>query len=449
VFKYIYGQILEKTVFPVGDLIEGGGFMQWLRQYRNEQWLHASQLREIQKDRLSEILDYARKKVPFYKNLPKRLEDPFEDIKQFPILDKSKINKNLDQLLTVPKEKLVAVSSSGSSGVQGTVYMDKSAQASQRAMQMLWFEWSGFQMGDTVLQTGMTLDRGLIKGAKDFLLKTMYIPAFNLDPALLKNILAEIEKKPRKYLFGYASSLNVLAQTALDLKVSNIKFEYAVSWGDKLFPQYRAKIKQAFGCETLDTYGCTEGAMIASQCRYGRYHLSINQCFVEVVDDNFQPARAGELGNVVATRLDNFAMPLIRYKLGDLIEMEPENPENCPCGRKSPHLRRVIGRDTDIVLTRSGKHMIVHFFTAIFEFVPEIKQFKVVQRNLDEIEIHYIPGPGFSLETLTKIENKIHTHLQEKFSIRWKETSEILPTKSGKPQIIQSFLKGNPSPKNT
>lgn len=436
-----YNHILEKGVLPLGDKLEGGDFMRWLHQYRQEQWLPGEQLRQLQQKRLNDTLTFARSQVPFYKDITASSGNPFDDIKQFPILTKIKIKENIDQFLTQPKEHLVAESGSGSSGVQGTVYLDRSAQASQRAMQMLWFEWSGYRIGDSILQTGMTLNRGFFKKTKDFLLDTSYVPAFNLDRNAVETILRKVEKTPRRYLFGYASSLYVLAQTALEAGIRNVKFDYAVSWGDKLFTHYRQKIKQAFGCETLDTYGCSEGAMIAGECRQRQFHLSVNQCYIEIVDDDGQPVRAGQMGKVLATRFDNFAMPLIRYYIGDLVELDAEEGAACACGRQLPRLRRVIGRDTDIVKTATGKQLIVHFFTAIFEHIPGISQFKVVQKNLNEMEIHYIPNSDFRYETLLITEKKIHSHLQEKFPIKWIATRRIAPTKSGKPQIIQSFLK--------
>lgn len=436
----LYNRSLEHIIFPVGDRIEGGSFFHWLRQYRGEQWLSARELERIQFDRLAQILAYARTNVPFYKNID-HLSDSFEFVKQFPVMRKTDINEHINQLVTQPKEKLIAESGSGSTGIQGTVYMDKSAQASQRAMQMLWFEWSGYRMGDSILQTGITPKRGFVKKAKDYFLNTDYTPAFNLDTDAVRKILRKVEKQPRQYLFGYASSLYVLAQTAVELGISNINFKHAVSWGDKLFPHYRKVIRQAFGCETLDTYGCTEGTMIGAECPQGKFHLSINQCFLEIVDDDGLPVPPGNIGKVLATRLDNYAMPLIRYYVGDLAELEPGEPTTCACGRSLPLLRRVVGRDTDIVRTRSGKQMIVHFFTGIFEHIPQIQQFKVVQENLDEINIFYIPKTDFRREVLSEIEARIYVHLQEKLPINWIETSRIEATKSGKPQIIQSFLK--------
>lgn len=439
--KKLYNRALENIALPVGDFIEGGSFVNWLRRYRREQWLSSEDFERLQNERLAAILEFARRRVPFYENQPPLSGKPSIDIQRFPIMRKTVINENIDSLTVVPKENLIASSGSGSSGVQGTVYLDKSAQASQRAMQMLWFEWSGYRAGESILQTGMTLERGFVKNAKDWLLRTLYIPAFTLDAKSLEIVLRRLQKQPRQYLFGYASSLYVLAKTALEMNVKTIRFKYAVSWGDKLFPHFRQKIREAFGCETLDTYGSTEGAMIGAECTAGTFHLCGNQTFIEVVNDEGEPVAKGEMGKVLATRLDNYAMPLIRYYLGDLIELDSSEQKICLCGRSLPKLQRIIGRDTDIIRTRSGKYLIVHFFTAIFEHIPQIKQFQVVQKSLDEIEIHFIPGRDFNAEIFEIIENKINENLREKFPVRWMKTDFIAPTGSGKPQIIQSFLK--------
>ena len=442
-FNAAYNKTLEYAILPIGDRFEGGGFMRWLQLYRDEQQYTFERLKQIQATRLCRVLTFARTRIPYYMNIGAS-GDPYELLERFPIVRKFHVSSRSDEMTARPKEQLRAESGSGSSGIQSTVYMDASAQASQRAMQMLWFEWSGYRIGDSILQTGITPVRGVVKRSKDLLLRTDYVPAFDLDKGVIRNALQRVaSRRPPAYLFGYASSLYVLAQAASELGIGDIQFKHAVSWGDKLFPHYRETIREAFGCETLDTYGCTEGAMIGAECRHGSFHLSINQCYVEIVDDDGMPVPAGTMGKVLVTRLDNFAMPLIRYYLGDLAELEPEDGSKCECGRSLPRLRRVIGRDTDIVRTRSGKHMIVHFFTGIFEHVPQIRQFKVVQDSLDEVQIHYIPGPGFSAGVLEQIERKMNDHLKERLPVCWIETDKIEPTKSGKPQIIQSSLKQN------
>ena len=162
--------------------------------------------------------------------------------------------------------------------------------------------------------------------------------------------------------------------------------------------------------------------------------------YLVLLDDNGNEVPPGEPGKIVVTRLDNFAMPLIRYYLGDIAIAEDPG-KTCSCGRSFPLLKQVIGRDTDIVMTRSEKYMVVHAFTGIFEHIPEIKQFQIIQKNLDGIEIEYIPDTGFNNKILADIKSKIDAALKEDFPIQFREVDFIAPTPSGKPQIIQSFLK--------
>ena len=103
-------------------------------------------------------------------------------------------------------------------------------------------------------------------------------------------------------------------------------------------------------------------------------------------------------------------------------------------------LEKVIGRDTDIVHTPSGKALIVHFFTGIMEHFEQIKQFKVVQRNKSEIEIEYIPDENFELDILDQISETMYGKANERFTIRYIEVNSIAATASGKPQIIQNLI---------
>lgn len=234
-----------------------------------------------------------------------------------------------------------------------------------------------------------------------------------------------------------------MAQYAKESGINDIHFEAAVSWGDKLFPHYKELIEKQFRTRVFDTYGCSEGLMIAGECAEGKMHIMTSQVYIEIVDEEGNEVPPGTLGRVLATRLDNFAMPLIRYYIGDLaIVADPE--KRCGCGKPYPMLEKVIGRDTDIVKTRSGRSMIVHFFTGIFEFYPEIKQFRVIQRDLDSMEIEYVKDTGFHNSILDKVTKDIENHLGETFPVKFSEVESIPDTPSGKPQIIQSFIINQP-----
>jgi phenylacetate-CoA ligase len=430
--------IIENIILPLFDTINGGSFSKYIKRWRVYDKLSKEELSAVQRNNLDKILKFAIDNIPFYKSIQYN-NDPYQLIRNFPIMKKSIVKENINSLVFGDKERLIKEASSGSSGIQGIVYLDKDAQSSHRAVQIHWWEWAGYRFGKPILQTGITPNRGFIKGLKDKILKTDYVSAYNLDTNDVLTKLKELQINPVSHFCGYASSLFVFAKIAKENNITDIKFESVVSWGDKLFPHFRQLIENQFNTRVHDTYACTEGAMIAGQCKQGAYHLMTPQTYVEIVDDDGNPVPYGTLGKVLVTRLDNFAMPLIRYYLGDLAELEDPD-KTCSCGMHYPQLKRVIGRDTDIIKTASGKFMVVHAFTGIFEHIPEIKQFRVIQHNLDEIIIEYIQDLGFTQKTLEMITDKIQNYLNEKFPIIYKEVDFIPPTASGKPQLIQSFL---------
>jgi phenylacetate-CoA ligase len=238
---------------------------------------------------------------------------------------------------------------------------------------------------------------------------------------------------------GYASSLYTYAKLANENGLDDVRFKAVVSWGDKMFPHYRSLIEKQFSTEVFDTYGASEGTMIAAECEHHNYHIMTPHVFVEILDNNGKEVSPGEMGYIAVTRLDNFLMPLIRYKIGDLA-VKASNGKQCPCGRRFPLLEKIIGRDTDIVYTPGGKALIVHFFTGIFEFIREIEQFQVVQHSLYDIEIRIIPSNTFYEGCLVGIKKEICKKADEGLNIRFSEVNEIHPGPSGKPQIIMSHL---------
>jgi phenylacetate-CoA ligase len=157
---------------------------------------------------------------------------------------------------------------------------------------------------------------------------------------------------------------------------------------------------------------------------------------VELLDDEGNEVAEGEIGHVVVTSLIHKAMPLIRYKVGDLAIKLPRNqyPKEKELGLSL--FQKIIGRETDIVETPLGKKLIVHSFTGVFEYYPEINQFQVVQRTKELLTIRYIIGVNFKPAVLEKIKNQLDTLAEELLNIDFIRVDEILPSKSGKPQIV-------------
>jgi phenylacetate-CoA ligase len=360
----------------------------------------------------------------------------------FPLLNKKIINERSQEMLSkgVEIKNLVVESSSGSSGIRTKVYMSKTEAFRTIAAQTHLWSWAGYQPGDKLVQLGITTNRSMTKRIKDYLFRVLYLPAFEINNSVIDSNLKRMQRFGGQYFGGYASGLFAYAKRANELGYS-LSFDAVISWGDKLFPHYRKEIERAFNCNVFDTYGSTEGFVIAGQCEHMNYHVLTPHVHLELLSDLGKEVEAGEIGKVTVTRLDAFTQPLVRYQLGDLA-IRKSLLEVCKCGRPYPMLELIIGRNTDVVQTPKGNKLIVHFFTGIFEHVPEIIQFRVVQNTIHDIVIEVIHelDPLNWNQVSDSVQNTMWEKAGEQFPFTWKQVQEIPNTPSGKPQIIQSAI---------
>jgi len=441
--KNIYGHFVEGFLFRGGDFLLGTDFIRQLEHHRKISHETESVLRELQLKKLDFILQFATQNIPYYSKLNvKQSSDPESWLRKFPLLTKPILRDNTNALLSVPKSSLICYPTSGSSGIQTEVFIDKKEQSLLRAILVNWWEWTGYYLGKPMFQTGMAPNRGILKSVKDLVTRTKYFIAFGLNENEILQELRKIEGKSNFHLGGYASSLYVIAEVAKKHNM-NLRFDAAISWGDKMFDHYKKSVEESFQTKVFENYGLNEGFMVGMKKDLPYFYVYTPNVYLELLDEFGNEVSYGDMGHVVLTKLDGFAMPLIRYHTGDLAVRLPieRYPENRDLG--FPLLERVIGRDTDLVKTPEGNTLIVHTFTGIFEFFPEIKQFKVVQHELEQIIIEYIPSDTFTIGVLSKIRNEIHKKAKTDLKIEFQKVQQISSTKSGKPQIIESSIAGN------
>lgn len=433
-----YTKFTEKIILPLSDVILGTSLWKTFNEWKIIEKKSSNELNEIQINALKKILKHTVKEVPYYKAQGIIYnKDVKKYLLEFPILTKEILKKT--DLLSCSKENLIKSCSSGSTGIQSCVYMSENEKAITFAIQALWWYWSGYSFGNTVLQTGINTKRGIIKKFKDILLRFKYINAFSLNENDILKLLKKLKHSQKQHLVGYASSLYLIAKIAKKHNINDIKFESVMSLGDKMFDHYRKTIEEQFKTKVFDTYGCSEGLMMAGECEKGKYHIMSPHIYMEILDDYGFEVEPGEIGHVTITRLDAYAMPLIRYQLGDLA-IKGNPTDICSCGRSFPLLGKVIGRETDLIQFPSGKFITVHSFTAIFEYFCEIKQFQIVELD-DGIMIRYIKDYGFNNNTLNQLESKIREQVDSELNIVFKEENFIKPTASGKPCMVISKKK--------
>jgi phenylacetate-CoA ligase len=271
---------------------------------------------------------------------------------------------------------------------------------------MRMWNWGGYVPGEPYLTLNLNPRTLLKKRLQDVLFRCSY-HGFNANAADVDAVLDDLRRRRVKHLIGYASSLFLLSRAMRERGIANPGVRSILSTGDTLHPNYRRVIEDAFGVGVCDYYGAGgEGVHIASQCeRRGDYHVHVENAVVEVLKDG-RPAEGGEMGEIVITQLNNHAMPLIRYATQDLATVSKNDA--CPCGRQMPLVSSIQGRVPDIVFAPDGTYLVVHFFTILFEYIPEILQFQIVQRTRERITARIVAAASYDRRAVeAKIESAI------------------------------------------
>ncbi|MBL9125019.1 MAG: phenylacetate--CoA ligase family protein [Planctomycetaceae bacterium] len=161
------------------------------------------------------------------------------------------------------------------------------------------------------------------------------------------------------------------------------------TFGELLDPRLRELCQRNWGVPVVDGYSSQEVGYIAQQCpETEQYHVQAESVLVEVLDDEGRPCQPGATGRVVVTTLHNFAMPLIRYEIGDYAEVG----DKCPCGRGLPVLRRIVGRQRNLAVLPDGRTVwpcLSDRLTsgASLSGLPPIRQYQVTQIEPDAVEV--------------------------------------------------------------
>lgn len=261
-------------------------------------------------------------------------------------------------------------------------------------------------------------------------------------PAAILNSASDItlqakwltREKPT-YLLTYPSNLNALAQLFLEKKLPLENLRGVETLGEALGDDVRTFCHKAWGVPLVDMYSTQEVGYIALQCPEDEvhYHVQAENILVEVVDEKNRPCGPGEIGRVLVTTLHNFAMPLIRYEVGDYAEVGPP----CPCGRGLPVLKRILGRVRNMLTLPSGEKRWPDFGFRHYEAIAPIRQFQMVQKSLEDIEMRLVVDVPLNEGQEAKLAKVIQVALGHPFRITFSYHPTIQRSASGK---FEDFL---------
>jgi phenylacetate-CoA ligase len=240
---------------------------------------------------------------------------------------------------------------------------------------------------------------------------------------------------------GYAEALDFLAHYLKSRSDLGVRPKALMSSAQTLPEQSRKLIEEAFGCRVFDKYGAREFSGIAYECAaHTGHHIVAEGFIVEILRDG-QPVKPGEMGEIVITDLNNFCLPFVRYRLGDLgVAVDPDFA--CPCGRGLPLIGNIEGRVQSIIQGTHGKFLPGSFFPHYLkEFDHAIQRFQVVQEREGAITFHVVRGGRFSDDVLQEVLTTFREHLGEDMQIDVSFVDNIEMVRTGKRLASVSRLK--------
>ena len=240
------------------------------------------------------------------------------------------------------------------------------------------------------------------------------------------------------YLLAYPSNLSALARYFLEKGYLLNNIREIRSFGEALGDSVRNICRQAWNVGIVDGYTTQEVGIIAIQCpdHEENYHVQSENCLVEVVDDQGVPCRPGEIGRILVTSLHNFAMPLIRYEIGDYAEVGL----SCPCGRGLPVLKKILGRVRNMLILPNGEKKWPSLAYSQYADIAPIQQFQVIQKSLESIEMRLVVNELLNKEQEQGLAKVIANSLGYPFQVSFTYMDEIPRSSSNKFEEFMSEI---------
>jgi phenylacetate-CoA ligase len=441
----MYAPVVKYAILPLIEIKRGYSTpsLIHLRKLEKSQWRSREQLEDLQNKRLRALIRHAYENVPYYHKIFRQKKLKPDDIKttydllKLPILTKQEIKKNLSDLIAknYPPKRLTPSSTGGSTGEPLKFYKDKHTGTIGIATLFRTWRWAGWEIGDKYVDLwGSWHDTAQYtkmwtKINNIFLQNHLMLDAANLSEQSMTKYLQQIRKFQPKIVRGYAQALSLLARFMKHKGINDIKVNSIITAGEQLFDYQRKPLEDAFGGDVFDSYGCRESAVIAAECpEHMGYHISVETGLYEFVKAD-EHVSSGELGKILITDFNNYAMPFIRYEVGDA--GRPTH-DMCSCGRGLPLMQSIEGRITDFIITPDGKYILGTGLSQLFWKYESVKQAIIVQEAKDKLIIKLVRESNYTQKDTTHIEREMRRFVGDDMKIEFEFVKTIPLGVSGK-----------------
>lgn len=441
----VYGYYWKRRRFA-------GVFEQELYGFRERESYTTEQWRDYQTVQLRHLLLHAYDTVPFYREKYsahgfcrtdfERFE--LEYLSRLPFLEKEDLRRfGTSTLLSSVREKGGQFfSSSGSTGTPTQIlYSHAFHQRWSAAFESRIREWAGLHRG---------LERGMIGGRRiiaeglarppfyryNAAEKQVYFSAYHIAARNIQSYLEGIEKHRLAYLTGYAMSNFFLARFFEESGVSVPELQAVVTSSEVLTDEMRAVFQRVYGCKTFDSYSGVEACALISETESGCLLSSPDVGIIEVIDSESNYVSDGYSGELVCTGLLNFDQPLIRYRIGDRVQLSKNQKESG--GRMMPVIKKIEGRVEDVIIGSDGREIVR--FHGVFVGLPNVVKAQVIQYDYTHFEILIETKQSLSAAERSEIYNRMISQLGE-ITLEIKELKSLPIGSNGKFRAVISYVR--------
>lgn len=429
-------------------LRQGRTFKKIFSELESTQYYDKSGIIDWQNRRLNLLVKHAYKNVPYYNKMFKKLNispddiRSVEDLKKIPLLTKEDVRNNLKDLLdkNISRLFLHKVFTSGTSGKPLEIYRDIYSINFENAVLWRQRKWGGVDFHDRV---AVLREEPVVP----FNVKKQPFWRYSLAGKRLFLSIDHLSKRNTIYyvkalkdfkpvaIEAEPSSLYILSKFIKDQGISlylpSVKAIFTSS--EMLLEKHKGLIEEVFGVCVYDFYGNVERVAAMGTCEHKNYHLLPEYGITE-----FLPID-GESGKteIISTGLHNYAMPLLRYRIGDIVQT---SDDSCKCGRKFKVVKEIKGRVSDCFVCRDGR--LITGFYPVFAGIDNIAETQVIQEDLDSIRIKFVPSEKISQKDKDKIISNVRRCIGNDIKIVLEEVTELLKNDVDKFRPFVSHVNG-------
>lgn len=402
-----------------------------------------------QSERLRELLTVALQGVEHYRQ---SLDSQYLSVSEidlnnftsvFPVLKKSTVKNNPSTFHnnSFSKNSTTTLSTSGTTGNPLDVLATKQSVRQNYAFFNLFLRSIGV---DEFQRSATFAGRLIVPRAsktppywrKNHAMNTLLCSSYHLSAETIPFYIKALEDWQPAFIDSYPSAIYEIASFINANKVQHgIQLKAVVTSSETLGDYQREAIEQAFQCSVFDQYGCAEMAVMAYQQKDGRYFIPPQYSIVEVLDDHDRPVKPGESGHLVCTGLLNHAMPLIRYRIGDIVKTSKEQLEGYP---HVLYLDGIEGRNDDVVIASSGAR--IGRLGPVFKGVKGVSETQIVQKERALLQVTLVVSSEYSEATEIKIRDALKNHVGAAMQITFNYVDQIPREKNGKFKFVKSEL---------